>query len=361
MSSEKTKMETSGGRTSRRDVLAGGLAAAGGLTATSLAAPMVARAQETFSWRIQTHYSSGSPAGQTFQRFIDNVATMSDGRLKMEGYTDSSLVKITETLNATRSGILDADMSWPGYAVGIDPAFQFLGDLNGGYDIPEQPQYWLDHFGGRELADELFHAYNMQLIGFWGTIPESLVSTKPIPDYDSMKGFRLRCPPGLQSDVFRAVGAEPVVMDFGEVFSALDTGIVNGADAAELRVNQSLGLYEVAKHATYPGFHAMPWVHLAVNKDRWDALPADLQRIVEIALKKAAYERAIEDRVLNDQVVLELEAEGVTVYSWSDEDVAKFRQQARQVWEEWAQKSPLTQKIYASHEALMKQLGILPE
>jgi TRAP-type mannitol/chloroaromatic compound transport system substrate-binding protein len=333
--------------------------ATGGLAALGLGAPMVARAQETFSWRIQTHYSSSSPAGETFQRFINNVDAMSGGRLKMEPYTNSALVKITETINATRSGILDADMSWPGYAVGINPAFQFFGDINGGYEIPEQPQYWLDYGGGRGLADELFHAYNMHLVGFWGTIPESLVSKIPLPDLASLKGFRLRSPLGLQGEVLSAAGAEPVVMDFGEVFSALDTGVVDGADAAELRVNVSLGLYEVAKHATYPGFHAMPWVHLAVNKERWDALPADLQRIVEIALKKAAYERAIEDRVLNENVARELEAKGVTIHAWPESEMEKFRQTARPVWEAYAEKSPAAKKVYDSHAAFMKKIGLI--
>lgn len=343
----------------RRAFLTGGLAVAGGLGSATLGVPMVARAQQTHSWRIQTHYSAGSPAGETFQRFIDNVNVMSDGRIKMESYTSSSLVKITETFNAARSGILDADMSWPGYAVGVDRAFQFFGDINGAYTIPEQPQFWLDYEGGRALADEIFHPYNMHLVGFWGTIPESLVSKIPLPDFASLKGFRLRSPLGLQGEVLKAAGAEPVVMDFGEVFTAIDTGIVDGADAAELRVNESLGLYEVAKHATYPGVHAMPWVHLAVNKERWDALSPDLQRIVEMALKKAAHERATEDRVLNPLVAQKLQKEGVTIHAWPEAEMEKFRKTAQPVWEAYASESPAAKKVYDSHAAFMKKIGIL--
>jgi len=344
----------------RRAFLTAGLATAGGLgSAAVLGAPLVARAADNHSWRIQTHYSAGSPAGVTFQRFIDNVAAMSDGRIKMEPYTSSSLVKITETFNAVRSGILDADMSWPGYAIGVDRAFQFFGDINGGYDIPEQPQFWLDYEGGRELADELFHSYDMHLVGFWGTIPESLVSKIPLPGLDSLKGFRLRSPLGLQGEVLKALGAEPVVMDFGEVFTAMDTGIVDGADAAELRVNESLGLYEVAKHATYPGIHSMPWVHLAVNKGRWDALTPDLQRIVEIALKKAAHERATEDRVLNPLVARDLEKKGVTIHVWPEADRQRFRDIALPVWEAYAAETPGAKKVFDSHLAFMKKIGVV--
>lgn len=346
--------------TPRRSILTGGAAAAAGLAASGLGTPLVARAQETHSWRVQTHFPAGSPAVETMNRFIDDVATMSNGQLTIEPYTSSSLVKITETFNAARTGILDADMSWPGYAIGVDPAFQFFGDVNGGYLDPELPQHWLDYGGGRALADELFHPYNMHLVGFWNTVPESLVSTVPLPDYASLEGFRLRSPLGLQGDVLRAVGAEPVVMDFGEVFTALDTGIVDGADAAELRVNDSLGLYEVAKHTTYPGWHAMPWVHLAVNKEKWDALSPELQRVVDVALRKAQHERWVQDQVIHPILARELEEQGVTVYTWPDAEIDKFRQTARPVWEEYAGQTPESKKIYDSHVEFMKKTGVFP-
>ncbi|MCE9683459.1 TRAP transporter substrate-binding protein DctP [Halomonas alkalisoli] len=346
----------------RRQVLLGGLAAAGGVaaTATGIGAPMVARADQTFSWRMQTHYPAGSPAGHAFERFIKNVEVMSGGRLKIQGFTSSSVVNIQETLSSARDGIIDADMSWAGYAAGIDPAFQWFGDVNGGYTQPEHVQYWLDYGGGRELADEIYHAHDMHLVGFWGTLPESLVSTVPVPDPASLKGIKLRCPPGLQSDVMAAWDMEPVVMDFGEVFTALDTGIVTAADATELRVNQSIGLYEVAKHATYPGWHAMPFVQLAVNRRRWEELPADLKRIVELALRRAAHERVVEDRTLDEIAVADLAAsEGVTFYVWSQEDIIKLRDLARPAWEAWADRSSASRKVYDSHMAFMKKLGLI--
>ncbi|MGH1417946.1 MAG: TRAP transporter substrate-binding protein DctP [Hyphomicrobiaceae bacterium] len=343
----------------RRKVLTGTLVGAGATTVSTLAMPSIARAEKKISWRIQTHQGFGTPAGATFKRFLENVKAMSAGRLTLEPFSSSSLVKTTEAMNATRSGILDADMSWPGYGVGVDPALQFFADLNGGYMIPEQPQYWLEHGGGRALADEIFHAHNLHLVGFWLTLPESLVSKQPIPDFASLKGFRVRSPLGLQGEVLAAAGAEPVVLDFGEIFTAIDTGIVDGADASEIRVNDSLGLHKVAKHATYPGFHAMPFVHLAVNKARWDALPADLQKIVEISLKKAAYERATEDRILNTLLVEDLKAKGVFVHTWEQSEIDKFRKAARPVWESYSNRSPAAKKVYASHMKFMKKIGII--
>jgi len=77
-------------------------------------------------------------------------------------------------------------------------------------------------------------------------------------------------------------------MDFGEVFTALETKIIDGADASNIATNSEIGLYDIAKHATYPGFHSMPADHLAINKDVWDSLPDDIQAIIEVAMEKMA-------------------------------------------------------------------------
>ena len=56
-------------------------------------------------------------------------------------------------------------------------------------------------------------------------------------------------------------------MDFNEIFTALETGIIDGADAANLTNNVGLGLYDIAEHTNFPGFHSMPADHLACRKD----------------------------------------------------------------------------------------------
>ena len=71
---------------------------------------------------------------------------------------------------------------------------------------------------------------------------------------------------------------KPIVMDFTEIFTALETGIIDGADASGLANNVGLGLYDLVKHANFPGFHSMPSDHLACNKAVWDAMPEHITR-----------------------------------------------------------------------------------
>ena len=86
--------------------------------------------------RIQTHFSAESTPGKVVAQFIDDVETMSAGRLKIQIHWSSEVVGQTETFGAAQQGILDCDMSGPSSNVGKDAGFQFVGDIMGGYDTP---------------------------------------------------------------------------------------------------------------------------------------------------------------------------------------------------------------------------------
>ncbi|MEP6266609.1 MAG: C4-dicarboxylate ABC transporter substrate-binding protein, partial [Paracoccaceae bacterium] len=83
---------------------------------------------------IQTHFSAESLKGKNVQSMMDDVERMSGGRVEVEMFYSASLVKATETFDAAVNGILDGDMTGAAYQTGKDPAFQFVGDILGGYD-----------------------------------------------------------------------------------------------------------------------------------------------------------------------------------------------------------------------------------
>lgn len=337
----------------RRLAIAGTTIAAFGLAGAAGA--------QDYTLRIQTHHSAESLPGRIFQQFVEDVEANSDGRIDIEPFMSSSVVKSVETFDAASTGILDGDMTGAAYQTGKDPAFQFLGDVMGGYEEPEQMYAWLQEGGGREIADELYHQYNMHLVGFWGQVPETLSSTTPLTGPDDLENWKFRSPPGMETEIFEALGASPIVMDFGEVFTALNTGVVDGADMSTLNTNESAGLYEVTSHATYPGWHSMPADHLAINLDRWNELPEDLQQVITDALDKAAMDIAEQSRVENEEAAERLAEQGITLHAWSDEQVGEYRKFAQEVWQEWGDKSPMARKAVDSHVAYMKKIGLLDE
>ncbi|MEC9198591.1 MAG: TRAP transporter substrate-binding protein [Pseudomonadota bacterium] len=309
--------------------------------------------------RIQTHYATEHPSGKLAAGFVDDVQTMSGGEIAIEMFYSSSVVATTETWDAAVNGILDCDMTGGAYQTGKNPAFQFVGDIMGGYDTPWQQISWLYYGGGYDAAQALYNANGMQLIGWWLYGQESLSSSKPIAGPADLKGWKFRSPPGLETEIFTEMGATPIVMDFTEIFTALETGIIDGADASGLYNNVGLGLYDIVKHATYPGFHSMPSDHLACNKEVWDGLSEKHRRIIDTAMQKLTLHTALSNEKKNAEAAAELAANGVTLYNWSEKDRADFRAAAQKAWDGWAAKTPEAAALVESHRTYLGQLGLL--
>ena len=327
-------------------------AAASFLAGTALA--------ETTTLRIQTHYAPETISGKNAAMFIDDVQTMSNGDIKIEMFYSSSVVKSVETFDAAATGILDCDMTGGAYQTGKNPAFQFVGDIMGGYDTPYQQLSWLLLGGGMDAAEKLYNKYGMQLIGWWVVGQELLASTKPIRSAADFKDWKFRSPPGMETKIFEKMGAKPVVMDFTEVFTALQTGIIDGADASILANNMGMGLYDIAKYATYPGFHSMPSDHLACNKAKWDAMPEYQRRIMQVAMEKLALRQALAGEKANNEAAAKLKAAGVTISDWSAADRQAFHKASQEAWPEFATTDE-AKALVESHKAYLKQLGLLLE
>ncbi len=310
--------------------------------------------------KIETHFTASSPNGEVAAQFAKNVEKFSGGSLKVEMFYSSSVTgKSAEVFNSAQTGIIDCDMTGAGYQTGKNAAFQFAGDVMGGYDNPYQQYEFLNFPGAQEAVDALYNKYGMTLIGWWIPGHESLISSRPIPDVASLKDFKFRSPPGMESMIFTALGAKPIVMDFGEVPTALQTGLIDGADYSSLATNYAGGHYEQNKYATYPGFHSMPADHLACNTKVWKKLKKHEQGAMLAAIEIAG--RTITSLVerKNAEAVKALNEMGVTLHDWSREDRLKFREAALAAWEEWKNKSPEAAALIEIHKAYMKANGIM--
>lgn len=330
-----------------------------GLGALAIAGFMAQAAiADTTNLRIQTHYAPETVSGKLAAQFIDNVQTMSNGEIQIEMFYSSSVVSSVESFDAAATGILDCDMTGGAYQTGKNPAFQFVGDIMGGYDTPYQQLSWLYYGGGLEAAQALYNEFDMQLVGWWIYGQESLASTKPITSTEDLKNWKFRSPPGLETKIFENLGASPVVMDFTEVFTALESGIIDGADASGLANNQSLGLYDIAKYANYPGFHSMPSDHLACNKAKWDAMPEAHRRIMSVAMESLALRTALTFEKKNAEAAVSLAANGVEISDWTPEERAKFRKAALDAWGPFATTDE-AKALVQSHMDYLRVLGLV--
>ncbi len=335
-----------------RNILAGVAGAA--LLAASFG--LSAQAQET-KLRIQTHYAPETVSGKLAAQYVDDIQTMSGGGIKVEMFYASSVVKSVETFDAAATGILDCDMTGGSYQTGKNPAFQFVGDIMGGYETPYQQLSWLYYGGGLAAAQKLYNKFDMELIGWWVYGQESFASSRPIASTADFKDWKFRSPPGMETKIFEKLGAKPIVMDFTEIFTALESGIIDGADASGLANNVGLGLYDIVKFANYPGFHSMPSDHLACNKAKFDAMPANHQRIMKVAMEALALRTALTFEKKNAEAAAALRAKGVTLSQWAPEELQKFRDAAQATWPEFAT-TPEAKALVEAHLTYLRQLGL---
>lgn len=311
-------------------------------------------------------FQSSDPAGNANyilqNEWAASVADLTGGRVTVELLPVGSIVQHTETQDAVAAGIIDGHVTDTSYFAGKDPAFSLIANPVGAYGSPSEMLNFVEYGGGKELMNELLHPYGLHFIGATTPGLEAFVSKVPIDSVADLQGLKMRAPEGLVQKVFAAAGAAPVNLPASEVFTSLDKGVIDAADYSTFSTNQKQGLHDVALHPIYPGFHSMPLVEISMNKEKWDSMPADLQRILEVSVRDLA--RNMTARMAMDDAISVAEAgtnPDITVHNWSAAERAKFRAIAKTQWVDVAKQSQNAQKVYDVLTAYLSDQGLLAE
>lgn len=342
--------------TARRGFLKTGAVA--GAAAVMAGAPAVLRAQAVTTWRAQTLWSAAELTHKCFVDFCDRVGAASQGRLVIQPFAAGAVTGAFETLDAVTAGVLQAQASWPGYWTGKDAGLAVLSDFVFGYQHPWQAEAWFYHRGGLQMLREAYAKYNVHVVGatWWGV--ESIVSKKAIDKMEDFKGVKFRSPQGMTAEILTKLGASIVVLPGGEVYSALDKGVVDAADWATVSMNERMGFHAIAKNPTKL-FHSMPLQEFAVNMDAWKKLPDDLKALLSSAVREWTWDQIQRVAVDDARVSKELIAKGVTPVTWSESELARIRPLAQKTWEEWSKKTPLAKAAYDSQLAWLRDLKVV--
>ena len=342
--------------TSRRKFLkTAALAGAGGAIA---GAPAIVRAQQVTTWKCQTLWSAAELTHKCFEDFCERVKVASGGRLVIQPFAAGAVTGPFETLDAVTAGVLQAQASWPGYWTGKDAGLAVISDFVFGYQHPWQAEAWFYHRGGLQMLRQAYARYNAYPVGmsWWGV--ESIVSKKAINTMEDFKGVKFRSPQGMTAEILTKLGASIVVLPGGEVYSALDKGVVDAADWATVSMNQRMGFHEIAKFPTKL-YHSMPIQEFTVNMDAWKKLPDDLKALVSSAVREWTWDQVQRVAVDDLRVVRELAAKGIKATQWPEAEMVKVRALAQRTWEEWSKKTPLAKQAYDSQLAWLKELGVV--
>lgn len=321
--------------------------------------PAIAIGQTTTRWRVQTLWGAGEYTFKMFQDFCDDVKKNTGGRLEIVPYAAGAIVGAFETLDAVSQGVLHGHSTYPGYWAGKDPALAVIGDFAFGYRNPRQQNAWLYEKGGMDMLRQVYRRFNAHTIGatWWGV--ESLTSKVAIRRPEDFKGIKHRGAQGLAAETIAKMGASIVVIPGGEAYSALEKGVVDSVDWSTLSVNAKIGFFEIAKFATYPGFHSMPIQDFTVNANAWRSLPDDVKGIVEKTWREFSLHQVDAVAAEDAKVAIEVPKRGVELVSWSDDDLGRARAVAQGVWGEWAKKGALAKQAVESQSAYLRELKLI--
>jgi len=321
-----------------------------------VAAPAIARAQASFSWKMTSAYPPGSPfymAGPgSATDLAKRIETMSGGRLKIQVFGAGELIPAMEGFDAASAGTVEMNHANAYFWTGKSFAAQYFTAVPFGLNF-QGINGWLYEGGGMPLYQEVYEKFGLVAFPCGNTgVQMTGWFKKPIETVDDFKGLKMRIP-GLAGRVYKELGVDVRLLPGGEIFPALERGVIDAAEFVGPYQDRRLGLHKAAKYYYTTGWHESATVsELAINKAAWNKLPADLKAIVENACAacnviseawcQATNAEAMEDLIKNH---------GVIAQPLPDPIVKRLREVNQQILAEAVAKDPMTKKVHDSYMA----------
>jgi TRAP-type mannitol/chloroaromatic compound transport system substrate-binding protein len=308
---------------------------------------------------VTTWPKNAPGVGVNAQRLADKIGQMSGGRLSVRLYAAGELVPPFEALGAVQQGNAELAHSAAFFWLGKSDALNYFGSMPFGLMANEMIG-WLYYGGGMGFWQEALAEFGIRPF-FAGSSGVSAGGwfRKPIDSLEDLKGLKFRIA-GLGAEVVQRLGATPVLTPPAEVFPAMAAGTVDAAESIGPWNDQAFGLYKDAKYSYQPGWHEVgPTAELLVNQAAFDALPADLQAIVEAAASASAMEYCA-DYAFHNAISLQplVEQHGLELRLFPDDVVEALGRTSLEVLAELGERSPLTGRIHASYSAFRAQANV---
>ena len=307
------------------------------LRVTAMAVAMLFLAGAAFAAtktiRLSHVTAKDSPWDKGAHKFADLVAKNTDGRIEVKVFPQSQLANGSQKaeLEMLQSGVID--MTWDSpiiLALFLDKRFDVF-NLPWLYPSMEVANMVADGPMGA-LAMKWLEEKGITGLGIGVNGYRELTNSKhPITTPDDMKGIKFRVAGSkLYLETFKLLGANAVTMSFGEVFTSLQQGVIDGQENPTAIIDSSK-LYEVQKYLTMWHYSFDPLV-LCINKKLFDSLsPADQKAIRAAAKEAVAYERAVsaeEEKALPEV----LKKKGMQVNTLTPDQIAVFKDRVKPVY-----------------------------
>lgn len=350
---------------SRRNMLKGAAAVAGvGGLAAILAScdgdkkgPGVVTSKDILEWKMVTTWPAHfALLGEAADRIASSVERMSGGRMKIKTYGGGELVPPLGVFDAVSGGTVEMGHSAAYYWAGKSQATQFFAAVPFGMSA-QQLNSWFYSGGGLELWRELYAPFN--LVPFPGGNSGVQMGgwfRKQINSVKDIKGLKMRIP-GLGGKAMAKLGLSVVLLPGGEIFPALERGVIDATEWVGPYNDFKFGLHQAAKNYYYPGWHEPgTCLELTVAKDKFDGLSEELKAMIEMASAEANQWTLSEAEAKNGRYLKTLvEEHGVKVRKFPDSVLRAVKKASEEVIAEVGAKDPASKKIYDHFIAFQKE------
>jgi len=299
-----------------------------------IGAPFVARAQQAeFTYKYANNLPDAHPMNVHAKEMAAAIKSETNGRFDLQIFPNNQLGADTDMLSQIRSGGIEF-FTLSGLILStLVPA----ASINGiGFAFPDYDTVWkaMDGELGAYVRGEISKANLVVMDKIWDNgFRETTSSSKPINGPDDLKGFKIRVPVSpLWTSMFKAFDAAPASINFSEVYSALQTRIVEGQENP-LAIISTAKLYEVQKYCSLTN-HMWDGFWFLANRRAWEKLPEDVRGIVAKNINAAAMNERADVAKLNAGLREELAGKGLV---FNQPNTGPFRDKLRAAgfYSEW--------------------------
>jgi len=316
---------------SRRRLLSVGSTAFAGAV---IGAPFIARAQQAeFTYKYANNLPETHPMNARAREMAAAIKAETNGRVDLQIFPNSQLGSDTDTLSQVRSGGVEF-FTLSGLILStLVPA----ASINGvGFAFPNYDAVWkaMDGELGAYVRAQIAKANLVAMDKIWDNgFRQTTSSTKPINTPDDLKGFKIRVPVSpLWTSMYKAFDAAPASINFNEVYSSLQTKVVEGQENP-LAIVSTAKLYEVQKYCSLTN-HMWDGFWFLANRRAWERLPEDVRTTMAKHINAAAMKEREDVAKLNANLQQELAGKGLV---FNQPDPVPFRDKLRQAgfYAEW--------------------------
>jgi len=333
------------------------LVTAGGALTAAAATAIVdaprAIAQPKVQWRMTTTWTSSLDILQgAAQRLGQIVEEMSGGRFRIEVFPGGQIMPPFDCFDAASRGTIEAFMASPQYWNEREPGVEWFGTIPFGMN-PEGITAWFYQGDGLKLWEEAYAPFNL--------VPRPAFTNGPqmggwfrrkMNATGDFKGLRMRIP-NLGGQVITRAGGTTVLTPGGEIYAALERGVIDAAEFVAPHEDMKLGLHKTARYYYYPGWHEPGTMQEFVfNKKAYEALPVDLRRMLDHAAAAVQVYARAEFHTKNSIALERLKTEfkgKVEIVQFPVPVLRDLRKLSAEVIKEQSEKTPMARKVHASY------------